>query len=68
MPFNRFRRPDGQSVDTVLGPEMRSTGEVMGFDADFGTAFAKAQTAAFGSLPTERPGLRVDGQPRQAAR
>jgi len=52
MPFNRFRRPDGRSVDTVLGPEMRSTGEVMGLDADFGTAFSKAQTAAFGSLPT----------------
>ncbi|MBA2465809.1 MAG: carbamoyl-phosphate synthase large subunit [Nocardioidaceae bacterium] len=52
MPFNRFRTPDGAHVDTVLGPEMKSTGEVMGFDADFGTAFAKAQTAAFGSLPT----------------
>ncbi len=52
MPFNRFRAPDGKQVDTVLGPEMKSTGEVMGFDADFGTAFAKAQTAAFGSLPT----------------
>ncbi|MGI9156036.1 MAG: carbamoyl-phosphate synthase large subunit [Marmoricola sp.] len=52
MPFNRFKLPDGSSVDTVLGPEMKSTGEVMGFDADFGTAFAKAQTAAFGSLPT----------------
>ena len=52
MPFNRFRTPDGAQVDTVLGPEMKSTGEVMGFDADFGTAFAKAQTAAFGSLPT----------------
>jgi carbamoyl-phosphate synthase large subunit len=52
MPFNRFRTPDGRHVDTVLGPEMKSTGEVMGFDAVFGTAFAKAQTAAFGSLPT----------------
>ncbi len=52
MPFNRFRRTDGKSVDTVLGPEMKSTGEVMGLDADFGTAFSKAQTAAFGSLPT----------------
>ncbi|MGA8209772.1 MAG: carbamoyl-phosphate synthase large subunit [Nocardioidaceae bacterium] len=52
MPFNRFRSPDGKQVDTVLGPEMKSTGEVMGIDADFGTAFAKAQTAAFGSLPT----------------
>ncbi|MBB6629476.1 carbamoyl-phosphate synthase large subunit [Nocardioides sp. KIGAM211] len=52
MPFNRFRTADGQQVDTVLGPEMKSTGEVMGFDADFGTAFAKAQAAAFGPLPT----------------
>jgi carbamoyl-phosphate synthase large subunit len=52
MPFNRFRTPDGKQVDTVLGPEMKSTGEVMGLDADFGTAFSKAQTAAFGSLPT----------------
>jgi carbamoyl-phosphate synthase large subunit len=52
MPFNRFRQPDGRYVDTVLGPEMKSTGEVMGLDADFGRAFAKAQAAAFGSLPT----------------
>jgi carbamoyl-phosphate synthase large subunit len=52
MPFNRFKTPDGRNVDTILGPEMKSTGEVMGLDADFGTAFAKAQTAAFGSLPT----------------
>ena len=52
MPFNRFRTPDGAQVDTILGPEMKSTGEVMGLDADFGSAFAKAQTAAFGSLPT----------------
>jgi carbamoyl-phosphate synthase large subunit len=53
MPFNRFRTPDGTFVDTVLGPEMKSTGEVMGFDADFGTAFAKSQAAAYGPLPTE---------------
>ncbi|MGH8774054.1 MAG: carbamoyl-phosphate synthase large subunit [Jiangellaceae bacterium] len=52
MPFSRFRTPDGRSVDTVLGPEMRSTGEVMGIDARFGTAFAKSQTAAYGGLPT----------------
>jgi carbamoyl-phosphate synthase large subunit len=52
MPFNRFRSPDGRQVDTVLGPEMKSTGEVMGLDADFGTAFAKAQAGAFGALPT----------------
>jgi carbamoyl-phosphate synthase large subunit len=53
MPFNRFKTSDGKTVDAVLGPEMRSTGEVMGFDAVFGTAFAKAQTAAYGSLPLE---------------
>ena len=52
MPFNRFRTADGAQVDTILGPEMKSTGEVMGLDSDFGRAFAKAQTAAFGSLPT----------------
>ena len=51
MPFDRFKTADGRTVDAVLGPEMRSTGEVMGFDAFFGTAFAKAQTAAYGSLP-----------------
>ena len=48
LPFGRF-----SGVDTVLGPEMRSTGEVMGIDADFGSAFAKSQTAAYSSgLPT----------------
>jgi carbamoyl-phosphate synthase large subunit len=52
LPFKRFRTADGTVVDTVLGPEMRSTGEVMGFDADFPTAFAKSQSAAFGGLPT----------------
>jgi carbamoyl-phosphate synthase large subunit len=52
LPFKRFRTADGTVVDTVLGPEMRSTGEVMGFDTDFPTAFAKSQSAAFGGLPT----------------
>jgi carbamoyl-phosphate synthase large subunit len=52
MPFNRFKTFEGKTVDAVLGPEMRSTGEVMGFDAVFGTSFAKAQTAAYGPLPT----------------
>ncbi len=48
FPFGRFL-----GVDTLLGPEMRSTGEVMGIDQDFGTAFAKSQAAAFpGGLPT----------------
>src|SRR5690349_12425241 len=53
LPFNRFRSADGKGVDTVLGPEMRSTGEVMGIDEVFGTAFAKSQAAAYGSLPTK---------------
>ncbi|BBY84001.1 carbamoyl-phosphate synthase large subunit [Mycolicibacterium pulveris] len=53
LPFNRFRRPDGAQIDNLLGPEMKSTGEVMGIDRDFGSAFAKSQTAAYGSLPTE---------------
>jgi carbamoyl-phosphate synthase large subunit len=49
LPFARFR-----GVDTVLGPEMKSTGEVMGIDAGFGTAYAKSQTAAYGGeLPTK---------------
>ena len=53
LPFERFRTTEGQVVDTVLGPEMRSTGEVMGFDTDFPTAFAKSQAAAFGGLPSQ---------------
>ncbi|PRX96978.1 carbamoyl-phosphate synthase large subunit [Allonocardiopsis opalescens] len=52
LPFNRFIDKYGRGVDTVLGPEMRSTGEVMGFDAYFGTAYAKSQQAAYGALPT----------------
>jgi carbamoyl-phosphate synthase large subunit len=46
MPFNRF-----PEVDTALGPEMRSTGEVMGIDTTFGRAFVKAETAAGTNLP-----------------
>ncbi|MDO3639818.1 carbamoyl-phosphate synthase large subunit [Mycolicibacterium arseniciresistens] len=53
LPFHRFRRADGAQVDSLLGPEMKSTGEVMGIDHDFGSAFAKSQTAAYGSLPKE---------------
>jgi carbamoyl-phosphate synthase large subunit len=52
LPFHRFRTPDGHGVDSLLGPEMKSTGEVMGIDTAFGTAFAKSQAAAYGSLPT----------------
>jgi carbamoyl-phosphate synthase large subunit len=48
LPWNRFA-----GVDTVLSPEMKSTGEVMGVDAGFGTAFAKSQEAAYGGLPTK---------------
>ena len=51
LPFHRFRRADGSGVDSLLGPEMKSTGEVMGIDRDFGSAFAKSQAAAYGSLP-----------------
>ena len=48
LPFGRFN-----GVDTILGPEMRSTGEVMGIDDSFGIAFAKSQEAAYaGGLPT----------------
>lgn len=51
LPWNRFRRIDGSGVDSVLGPEMRSTGEVMGIASTFGEAFAKSQIASFGALP-----------------
>ncbi|MCV7298882.1 carbamoyl-phosphate synthase large subunit [Mycobacterium barrassiae] len=53
LPFHRFRKSDGAQIDSLLGPEMKSTGEVMGIDHDFGSAFAKSQTAAYGSLPAE---------------
>ena len=53
LPFTRFRRPDGAVLDTILGPEMKSTGEVMGLAPSFGVAYAKAEAAAFGELPTE---------------
>jgi carbamoyl-phosphate synthase large subunit len=53
LPWNRFRRVDGTGVDSVLGPEMKSTGEVMGISSNFGMAFAKSQTAAFGPLPKQ---------------
>jgi carbamoyl-phosphate synthase large subunit len=46
LPFNRF-----PEVDTILGPEMRSTGEVMGIDLTFGLAFAKSQASAMNRLP-----------------
>ncbi|MGF9661827.1 carbamoyl-phosphate synthase large subunit [Arthrobacter crystallopoietes] len=52
LPFSRFRTPEGTVVDSLLGPEMRSTGEVMGIDKYFDTAFAKSQAAANNPLPT----------------
>jgi carbamoyl-phosphate synthase large subunit len=54
FPFARFR-----GVDTVLGPEMKSTGEVMGVSTDFATAFLKAQAAAGNALPVGGPGKRA---------
>ena len=48
FPWNRF-----PGIDIVLGPEMKSTGEVMGIDADWGMAYAKSQISAFNPLPTE---------------
>ena len=51
LPWNRFRRTDGRGVDAVLGPEMRSTGEVMGISSTFGGAYAKSQISSFGPLP-----------------
>ena len=51
LPFKRFATKEGRYVDSLLGPEMRSTGEVMGIDANFPAAFAKSQAAAGSSLP-----------------
>ena len=51
LPFKRFATKDGRFVDSLLGPEMRSTGEVMGIDVDFPKAFAKSQSAAGSALP-----------------
>ena len=63
LPFDRF-----PGVDTLLGPEMRSTGEVMGVDATFGLAFAKSQMAAGTRLPRDGHGLPLAGRPGQAGR
>ena len=52
LPFTRFRRPDGSMLDSLLSPEMKSTGEVMGLADNFGAAYAKAEAGAFGELPT----------------
>ncbi|HIY67000.1 MAG TPA: carbamoyl-phosphate synthase large subunit [Candidatus Agrococcus pullicola] len=52
LPFRRFRTKEGMLVDSLLGPEMRSTGEVMGIDSNLPTAFAKSQAGTTGGLPT----------------
>ncbi|WP_313023694.1 carbamoyl-phosphate synthase large subunit [Mobilicoccus sp.] len=52
LPFKRFRTAEGSVVDSLLGPEMRSTGEVMGIDHDYGAAFAKTQMGSLWGLPT----------------
>lgn len=52
LPFERFTTREGQVVDSLLGPEMRSTGEVMGMGETFPIAFAKSQRAAYGGLPS----------------
>lgn len=53
LPFKRFRTLEGKVVDTLLGPEMRSTGEVMGIGQHFPDAFAKSHSAAYDGLPTK---------------
>jgi carbamoyl-phosphate synthase large subunit len=63
FPFTKFA-----GVDVLLGPEMKSTGEVMGMDADFGWAFAKSQSAAGVSLPRDGTALlSVKDQDKPAA-
>jgi len=62
FPFNKFR-----GVDTILGPEMRSNGEVMGISTSYGQAFAKAQLAAGQALTAQRYGLSERKRSRQKA-
>ena len=63
FPFVKF-----PGVDTLLGPEMKSTGEVMGIDSDFGRAFAKAQIQAGNTLPTRGTRARLGARARIAPR
>ncbi len=63
FPFARF-----PGVDTVLGPEMRSTGEVIGLDRSFEAAFAKSQLGAGAKVPPQGHGLRLGARRRQGAR
>ena len=62
FPFARF-----PGVDVLLGPEMRSTGEVIGLDRSFGVAFAKSQLGGGTKVPTHGHGLRFGARRRQAA-
>ena len=66
LPFKRFRTADGKGLDSLLGPEMKSTGEVMGIDIAFGHAFAKSQTRRVRVAAHLRQDLRDGGQPGQA--
>ena len=63
FPFNKF-----PGVDIILGPEMRSTGEVMGIDDSFPMAFAKSQMAANSAVAADRARLHFGGRPRQGRR
>lgn len=53
LPFHRFCTPEGRGIDPLLGPEMKSTGEVMGIDVTFGRAYAKSQIAVHGAMPVQ---------------
>ncbi|MFB4298920.1 carbamoyl-phosphate synthase large subunit [Actinomadura sp. NTSP31] len=67
LPWTRFRGPDGAAADVALGPEMRSTGEVMGIGAVFGDAFARSQAAANVPLPAAgRVYVAVAGRDRRS--
>jgi len=66
LPFKRFRTADGMVVDTVLGPEMRSTGEVMGLDVDFPTAFRQVPGGGVRRPADEWHGVHLGRRPRQA--
>ena len=66
LPFNRFRTPDGQGVDPLLGPEMKSTGEVMGIDASFGAGVREVAGRGLRVAAHVGAGVRVRRRPGQA--
>ena len=66
LPFKRFRTVEGRGVDHILGPEMRSTGEVMGIDAVLRHRVRQVAGRGVRRAADQGHGLRVDGQPRQA--